>query len=131
MTAEEYDAFYEHIILDYADGLVRAGNAPPDVAVQLSQQQCQPVLSNGIASPHQFFFLIHDDTPDARHVGYMWWGVREQHGTRTAVLYFIGIFEPYRRRGYATQALCLLEEQIKKVDLDEIRLYVFGHNKRA
>ena len=59
----------------------------PDVAVQLSQQQCQPVLSNGVASPHQLFFLIHDDTPDARHVGYLWWGVREQHGTRTAVLF--------------------------------------------
>ena len=131
MTEQEYSAFYEHVILDYADGLVRAGNAPPDVAVQVSQQQCAPVLSNELASPNQFFFLIHTDTPDAKHVGYLWWGVREQYGIRTAVLYFIGIFEPYRRRGYARQALCLLEELIKKQGLEEVRLYVFGHNTRA
>ena len=47
------------------------------------------------------------------------------------MLYFIGIFEPYRRRGYATQALRLLEEQVREAGLDEIRLYVFGHNARA
>jgi ribosomal protein S18 acetylase RimI-like enzyme len=46
-------------------------------------------------------------------------------------VYFVGIFEPYRRRGYATQALCLLEEGVRKAGLDEIRLYVFGHNTPA
>ena len=51
MTEAEYDAFYEHVIRDYAEGLVRAGNARPDQAVQLSRQQCAPVLSNGLASP--------------------------------------------------------------------------------
>jgi hypothetical protein len=28
MTEEEYDAFYEYVILDYAEGLIRAGNSP-------------------------------------------------------------------------------------------------------
>jgi ribosomal protein S18 acetylase RimI-like enzyme len=131
MAQGEYSAFYEYIILDYAEGLVRAGNAHPDVAVQLSQQQCAPVLSNGVASPGQFFYLIHDDAPAANHVGYLWWGVREQYGTRTAMLYFVGVFAPYRRRGYATQALRLLEEQVTEGGLDEIRLHVFGHNTPA
>jgi len=130
MTEEEYDAFYEYVILDYANGLIRAGNAHPDVAVQVSQQQCQPVLFNRLASPHQFFFLIQEDALNEQ-VGYLWWGMREQYGIRTAVLYFIGIFEPFRRRGYATQALRLLEEGVRKAGLDEIRLYVFGHNTSA
>lgn len=131
MSEQEYSAFYEYAILDYADGLVRAGNAQPDIAIQVSEQQCAPVLSNKLASPNQFFFLIYDDTLDAKQVGYLWWGIREQYGIRTAVLYFIGILEPYRRRGYATQALRLLEEQIREEGLEEIRLYVFGHNERA
>ena len=37
MAKEEYDAFYEYIILDYAEGLVRAGNAHPDLAGKLAQ----------------------------------------------------------------------------------------------
>jgi len=98
------EAEYEYTILDYAEGLVRAGNAHPDLAVQVSQQQCAPVLSDGLASPNQFFYTIREDTPEARHVGYLWWGIREQYGTRTAMLYFVGGFGPYRRRGYATQA---------------------------
>ena len=130
MTEEAYGPFYEYVILDYAEGLVRARNASPEVAVQVSKMQCQPVLSNGVASPNQFIFLIHEDALQA-HVGYLWWGVREQHGIRVAMLYFIGIFEPYRRRGYATQTLRLLEEQVREAGLDDIRLYVFGHNTRA
>jgi ribosomal protein S18 acetylase RimI-like enzyme len=131
MDETEYSAFYEYVILDYAAGLVRAGNAHPELAVQVSQQQCAPVLSDGTASPNQFFFLIREDTPEAKHVGYLWWGILDQNGTRTARLYFVGVFEPYRRRGYATQALRLLEAQVRQVGLHEIRLYVFGHNTRA
>ena len=130
LSEEEYDTFYEFVVFDYAEGLVHAGNAHPAVAVQLSQQQCLAVLSDRLDSPNQFFFLVYDDLLD-EPVGYLWWGVREQHGTRTAVLYFIGIFEPYRRRGYATQVLRLLDEQVRDAGLDEIRLYVFGHNTRA
>jgi ribosomal protein S18 acetylase RimI-like enzyme len=131
IAEQEYDAFYEYVIHDYADGLIRAGNARPDLAVEVSKQQCQPVLSNRLASPNQFFYLVRRDTPSAEHVGYLWWGIREQYGIRTAMLYFIGILEPYRRRGYATRVLRLLEKQTQDAGLDEIRLYVFGHNAPA
>ena len=47
------------------------------------------------------------------------------------MLYFVGILEPYRRRGYATRVLELLNEQVRDAGLDEVRLYVFGHNRRA
>ena len=99
--------------------------------VLLSHQSFQLVASDAHAfQVGRGVLLIHDDTLDEK-VGYLWWGIREQHGTCTATLYFIGIFEPYRRRGYATQALRLLEEQVREAGLDEIRLYVFGHNTRA
>jgi ribosomal protein S18 acetylase RimI-like enzyme len=48
-----------------------------------------------------------------------------------ANLYFVGVFEGYRRHGYATQALRLLEQEVWQAGLDEIRLYVFGHNSGA
>jgi ribosomal protein S18 acetylase RimI-like enzyme len=131
MAEADYGAFYQLVIVDYADNLVRAGNATPSVAVQVSQQACEPVLTDGLKSPNQFFFLIQEDSLPEPDVGYLWWGIREQHGTRTAVLYFVGIFEPYRRRGYARQALHLLEDQIQQAGCDEIRLYVFGHNSGA
>jgi ribosomal protein S18 acetylase RimI-like enzyme len=131
MTEAEYDVFYEYVILDYAEGLVRAGNAHPDRAVQLSRQQCAPVLSDRLASPDQFFCTIRQEDAGSTHVGYLWWGIRELGGTRVANLYFVAVFEGYRRRGYATQALRLLEKEVRRAGLDEIRLYVFGHNTGA
>jgi hypothetical protein len=94
MTDTEYNTFYDYVILDYAEGLMRAGNASPGLAVQVSQQQCAPVLSDEVRSPNQFFYLIRDDALDA-HVRYLWWRIREQYGTRVAMLYFVGILEPY------------------------------------
>lgn len=130
LTEDEYAVFYDYNIRDYADAMIRAGNARPDLAVQVAQQQTALVLTNQLASPEQFFFSIFDDALNAQ-VGYLWWGVRELTGIRVANLYFIGIFEPYRRRGYATQALRLFEEKVRAAGLNEMRLFVFGHNARA
>lgn len=130
LTENEYDTFYDYNIQDYVEAMVRAGNARPDLAVQVAQQQTALVLTNRLASPDQFMFTIFDDALDAR-VGYLWWGVRELSGIRVANLYFIGIFEPYRRRGYATHALRLFEENARAAGLNEMRLFVFGHNARA
>ncbi|MCI0478616.1 MAG: GNAT family N-acetyltransferase [Anaerolineales bacterium] len=130
LTENEYAAFYAYNIRDYADAMVRAGNARPDLAEQVAHQQTALVLTNRLASPDQFMFTIHDDALNAP-VGYLWWGVRELSGIRVANLYFIGIFEPYRRRGYATQALRLFEEKVRAAGLNEMRLFVFGHNARA
>ena len=82
-------------------------------------------------SPDQFLFTLREEALEAAHVGYLWWGIRELGGRRVANLYLIYVFEGYRRRGYATQALRLLEQQVRQAGLGEIRLYVFGHNARA
>ena len=130
LSEDEYDAFYAYNIQDYTNAMVRAGNARTDLAEQVAHQQTALVMTHRLASPDQFMYTIHDDVLGAP-IGYLWWGVRELSGIRVANLYFIGIFEPYRRRGYATQALRLFEEQARAARLAEIRLFAFGHNTRA
>ncbi len=41
------------------------------------------------------------------------------------------IYEDYRRRGYATQALRAIEEKARELGLNNIALHVFGHNDGA
>ncbi len=43
----------------------------------------------------------------------------------------LAIFEQHRRRGYASEALRLLEEKVREQGLDTISLHVFGHNHAA
>jgi ribosomal protein S18 acetylase RimI-like enzyme len=130
MSGGDYDAFYQYVIHDYAEGLVHARNAHPDRALQTSVEQHRSVLSNGLDSPGQRFRVIREASLDV-YVGCLWWGVVERYGTRKAMLYFVGILAPYRRRGYAMQALRLLEAEVARAGLDELRLYVFGHNAAA
>ena len=78
--------------------------------------------------PDQSFCSIWDQAAGAS-VGSIWYGVRHQGGRTTVVLYVLVIFEQYRRKGYGAQALWLLEDRVRALGLDEIRLYVFGHNR--
>ncbi len=130
LDENEYDTFYKYNIEDYAGAVVRAGNARPDLAEAMAREQTALVLTDRLASPNQFMFTIRDDVLDAK-VGYLWWGIREWSGIRVANLYFIGIFPPYRRRGYAMQGLRLFEDQVRAAGLEEMRLFVFAHNTHA
>jgi len=96
----------------------------------MSRQSYDQVLSEGLATPNQSFYSIRDQATGAK-VGSMWYGVRHQGGRATIVLYDLVILKEYRRKGYGAQVLRLLEERVKELGLDEIRLYVFGHNHPA
>ena len=130
LTEDEYDAFYDYSIQDYADAKVRAGNARLDLAEQVAHQQTALMLTNRLAAPDQFILAIHDDALDAM-LGYLWWGVGELSAIRVANLHFISILESYRRHGHATQALRLFEEKARETGLTEMRLFVFRHNART
>jgi RimJ/RimL family protein N-acetyltransferase len=128
MTEDEFPVFLEYAVSDYAEGLVEAGNYHQDLAFQASQQQYQQLLPQGLASPDQYLYSIRDE---GINVGSLWYGVRHQGGRTAVVLYVLVVLEKYRRRGYGTQALRLLGDRVRGLGLDEIRLYVFGHNHPA
>lgn len=47
------------------------------------------------------------------------------------MLYNLTIFEEYRRRGYASEALSVLEDWAREQGMAGIILHVFGHNHSA
>ena len=130
MTEDEFRVFFEYAVQDYAEGLVEAGNCDQAHALQMSQQTYNQVLPEGWVTPDQSFCSIWDQAIGAS-VGSIWYGVRHQGGRTTVVLYVLVIFEQYRRQGHGAQALRLLEDRVRALRLDEIRLYVFGHNRPA
>jgi len=62
-------------------------------------------------------------------VGFMVYSYDEKK--RLAYLLYIRIFEAYRRRGYARDALGLLEKDTIRLGADKIGLNVFGDNESA
>jgi ribosomal protein S18 acetylase RimI-like enzyme len=130
MTEEQFHAYLGFAIANYAQESARAGTVVPDLAMNTSARQFQNLLPDGLDTPDQFLYAVHD-AAQQRYVGYLWFGVMDDGGQVFAVLYDFVIFDPYRRRGYGTQALQALEQRIEAQGLDEIRLHVFGHNHAA
>ena len=131
MTQTEYDAWLAFAITDYAEDKVRAGTWEAGEAVERSRGEFLKLLPDDLASPTNYLYSIwSDDAPLDTPVGMLWMAMAPWKATQ-AFIYDIVVFEPYRRRGYASQALLALEDKARALGLHEIGLHVFGHNPEA
>ncbi len=133
MTPAEYEPWLKAGIQEYADEKVRAGNWSADEALERSAEEHRKLLPQGLDTPDSYLYTIMaDSSPGAglTAVGMVWLAVPPWKPP-VAFIYDFLIYEPYRRRGYASQALAALEEKVRALGLDTIGLHVFGHNHAA
>ena len=130
MTEDEYRFYRAELIQGYAEDKVRSGNWSAEESLKRSEQETDQLLPNGIATSDHYLFSIHDNTL-AKNVGILWFAVVNWGGKRLAFIYDIQVDATMRGKGYGTQALKLLEEKVKALDLDTIGLHVFGFNHTA
>ena len=96
----------------------------------MSRKAFESLLPEGNATSSHRLCAVVDDETGAR-VGYLWFGERESEESRYVVVYEFMIREEHRRRGYGTEALRALEDEVRAMDVDRIMLHVFGHNHAA
>jgi RimJ/RimL family protein N-acetyltransferase len=131
MTQPEYEPWLEQAITDYADDKVRAGTWEAGEALERSRAEFQRLLPDGLATKDNYVYSIwSDDAPLDTPVGVLWMAVPPWKRS-LAFVYDFSIFEPYRRRGYGSQALRALEDKVRALGLDTIGLHVFGYNHGA
>lgn len=129
MTPAQFDAWLPGAIASYAEEHTVDGSWSADEALQRSREEHQKLLPQGLDTPDQHFWSIVRVT-DRQPVGVLWAQARlkpEPH----AFVYNLEIDASFRRRGYAEQAMTLLESECRRLGLDAIRLHVFGHNRAA
>ena len=130
MSEADYTAYLERLLPEYAAEHVRAGNWPAGHAEAMAQAQLQAILPDGVHTPDHYLYLLRVEG-ETDPVGQLWLGVMRQSGSPRAFIYDIEIYERFRRRGYATQALQAAEDQARELGLNSIALHVFGHNTGA
>lgn len=129
LTAEQYEVWLPRAIAEYAEDKVAAGQWSADAAVERSRNDHAELLPQGVATPgHLLWSLVR--TSDREPVGMLWINVVEKP-TRGAFIFNIEIYPPFRRHGFATQAMTKLEEEVRRLGVDDIGLHVFGHNTAA
>lgn len=130
MTRHDFDGWKAGSIKDYADEKVKAGNWTDEEAPRLAEQTFAYILPQGFATQDHHFFSIEDPAVGAK-VGILWYSVNREGKRPFAYIWDLAIFEQHRRRGYASEALRLLEEKVREQGLDTISLHAFGHNNAA
>ena len=130
MTEAEFQAYLDVAVAEYAEAHVRAGNWPPEDAPRLAREQYAELLPQGVESPEQYLYsLLTPDEPQP--VGMVWAAIQERQGQCRAFIYDIRVYEPYRRRGYASAMLRALEPEVRALGATQIGLHVFGDNHGA
>ncbi len=129
MDADAFTRFLARAVPEYAAEKVRNGQWSPDEAQARSEREFQDLLPQGPDTPDNVLYTLHDPQEGA-DVGVLWYAL-QRAATTTAFIYEVEVFEPFRRRGYATQAFTLLEADAAARGATRIGLHVFGHNTAA
>ena len=128
MTETDYQVFLAELIPEYAAEKVQAGNWSEAEALDLSRLETAVLLPQGIHTPGQFVCQILNE--NAEPVGYLWYA-RQANRPSEAFIYDFEIFESFRRRGYASQALDALKVLARSQEFTRLSLHVFGANSAA
>jgi ribosomal protein S18 acetylase RimI-like enzyme len=132
MTEAEFDAFKSFMYEDYAQAIARGMSVPVEETRERARQQLDELLADGLASSGHFLWKIVAQSPDAAEgpaVGDLWVHVEPERPR--AFIYFIGIDEAQRGKGYARSAMLALEDELRPKGVGSIGLNVFGDNTTA
>lgn len=130
MEQADLDVYLEHVVPDYAQGHVDAGNWDAEGAVERSQKEFDDLLPQGVKSPNQYLYSIYEDSVGS-NIGIIWFAVRDEPTGKIAFIYDFELKPEFRGKGYGADALRTIEPKVQELGLRKISLHVFGKNKVA
>jgi ribosomal protein S18 acetylase RimI-like enzyme len=130
MTEEEFKAFLDHSIPEYAESNVRAGSWSRTEALARSRREHRALLRDGLRSKYHHLYTIRE-SDGGEAVGVLWFRANLDSATPSGFIFDIEIDESHRRKGYARQAMQQLEEIARKMGLRQLELHVFAFNEGA
>lgn len=130
MTPEEFAAYLEAGIRDYAQQKIRSGDWAEHEALTLSKAEHEKLLPLGFDTPDQHLFTVRD-ADSGEHVAIFWLALRPVADRVEAFVYDIEVIEKYRGQGYGRATMQAGIEIARELRADTVGLHVFGHNAPA
>ena len=125
-----YRDYRKDLVRHYAADKVRAGAWAQAEAEGRAARDVDGLLPEGPATQGHLLYSVREDSTDAE-VGIVWFALRDSGVGRSVWIYDIIIHEDFRRRGYASRTLELVEERARDLGAKSVELHVFGHNRGA
>jgi RimJ/RimL family protein N-acetyltransferase len=125
-----YREYNKNLVRHYAADKVRAGAWSQAEAEWRAARDVDGLLPEGPATRNHFLYSVRDDAMGVE-VGTVWFALRDSGVGRSVWIYDIIIHDTFRRKGYASRTLDLVEERARDLGAKSVELHVFGHNRSA
>lgn len=129
-TETDLETYLQQGIARYAEESIKAGYWTASEAMEKSRSAHAKLLPKGLATPNQYLFSIREPGRSGQ-IGILWLSVDTGSEKPSGFIYDLFIHEPFRRKGFATEAMRALEEKAKELGLAVLYLHVFSHNPAA
>ncbi|HEY5118134.1 MAG TPA: GNAT family N-acetyltransferase, partial [Anaerolineales bacterium] len=109
---------------------IKAGYWSASEAMEKSRSAHAKLLPEGLTTPDQYLFSIREPVC-GEPVGTIWLSADTESAMPSGFIYDLFIYEPFRRKGFATGAMLAIEVKARELGLKVIHLHVFAHNPAA
>ncbi|HAX50465.1 MAG TPA: hypothetical protein DDY59_04940 [Lachnospiraceae bacterium] len=130
MTSKEYDVFYEYSINNHASELMKEMDISFEDALSQTEAEVQEMLPDGMNTKDNSLMVI-EDIPGSRNVGSIWYLYEVTDGVQQIFLCDFVIDESERKKGYATEALSVMERNAIEYGCKVSVLFVAKENEPA
>jgi len=130
MTDEQFRRFFERAVVRRAARWAARGIWAEDRALAAARAEYDELFPQGRSTPHHHFCHLVDDDGSAL-LGEVWYHAQEKGGKLQFWIQWIEVDPERRRRGYATAALRLLEEEARRRGAERTHLVVWADNPGA
>jgi RimJ/RimL family protein N-acetyltransferase len=130
MDETPFRQYIKHLVRDYAADKVRSGVWSKAESEDKAARELDGLLPDGTATRGHYLYVVRDESIPAE-VGMVWISPRDSGAGRSLWIYDVIVHDRFRRRGYASRILHLVEDRARELDAAKVELHVFGHNHGA
>ena|SRR3974390_2988375 len=128
LSSDEFESWFPRMRDGYAEDMTRDAGLAPEKATAMAVSQMDGLFPGGVPSPEQLVYVLE---ADGERVGELWVCDRDDPVQHSLFIYFIGIDEEHRGKGYGRAAMELAESEARRLGIDRVALNVFGRNEVA
>ncbi|MCD5323174.1 MULTISPECIES: GNAT family N-acetyltransferase [Pontibacillus] len=129
MKQETFEEYYQTSVREYANEHVEAGNWTASEAMINAQEQFESLLPDGLNTrDHDLFAVVNEE---GKEIGMIWLHRQHRPEETHIFIYDIKLHNEEQGKGYGTAAMRALERYAESLNIVQIGLHVFAHNKRA
>ncbi|MEW4370846.1 GNAT family N-acetyltransferase [Paenibacillus kandeliae] len=131
MNPEQFIAFRELSMREYAAEKIQSGDWSKEDAPELAEESFQRYLPEGLNTKGAHIYHIYRQDEEQEPIGHLWIHVDDAPAGKLAFIYDILLYEAFQNQGYGQQTMQALEHEMREQQVQRIGLHVFGHNDRA